>query len=299
MSVAGIPYTVVIPIGPATEEIERARDLLRALRVHAAGAAPKVVLVDDAAHERGLKSLWPGATVVRTSVWGTKPPDPLTAHTAGTIEAMKHAEGAFALKLDTDALVIAPFERQLREAFASDPSLGVVGAFDRSSTGGRRDWSRWPGIIRRTTWPLRLVPRPKRGVVLVSHADRARARATIEAASRNPAYSLGAHCLGGAYAVSAALLAHASDWVVGPWVAAHLGEDIVLGLLCGAAGLRMGNLVAPGEAFGVTWKDLPAAPAELVDRGYSIVHSVKDGRYGTEAELRAWFRSRIDPASDK
>jgi hypothetical protein len=73
---------------------------------------------------------------------------------------------------------------------------------------------------------------------------------------------------------------------------ACLGEDVVMGLMCGAAGLRMDNLVAPGQVFGVSWQDLPASPTELVERGYSIIHSLKTGKYGTEESLRAWFRSR-------
>jgi len=66
----------------------------------------------------------------------------------------------------------------------------------------------------------------------------------------------------------------------------------VLGLLCAAAGFRMRGMVEDGEPFGVVWRGLPAPPADLLDRGFSIVHSVKDGPHGTEAELRAWFRAR-------
>ena len=76
-----------------------------------------------------------------------------------------------------------------------------------------------------------------------------------------------------------------------PWVQTRLSEDVVLGLLCGAAGLRMQNAVGAAEPFAVSWKGLPAPPEQLLDRGHSIVHSVKDGPHGSERELRAWFRA--------
>jgi hypothetical protein len=293
MTESAFPYSVLIPIGPGAEEPERAHDLLGALRRHQGGDQPKVVLIDDSPRPRDLGRLWKGATVLRTVLWSRRTPDPLTAMTVGTIEAMKLAEGAFAIKLDTDALIIAPFETALTSIFARDPSLGIVGAFDRSPNGGVRDWSRWPRMIRRTVMPLRLTPYPYRSVRLVSRADRRAARDVIAAAQRNPHYRMGAHCLGGAYAVSAALLQRAPEWKPDPWMQAGLGEDVVMGLMCGAAGLRMQNLVDRGETFGVTLRDLPAPPAELVDRGYSVIHSIKTGTYGTEEELRAWFRLRL------
>ena len=197
------------------------------------------------------------------------------------------------LKLDTDALIIAPFAESLAATFAADPSLGVVGAYDRSPDGGRRDWSMWSGPIRRSTWPIRLArggPQPRR-VVWLGRVERRAARRTVAAARGNPRYELGAHCLGGAYAVSSRLLRHAREWDSRTWVNANLGEDVVLGLLCGAAGLSMRGMVQDGEPFGVKWKGLPAAPQALVERGFSIVHSLKSGEHGSEADLRAWFRS--------
>jgi hypothetical protein len=65
---------------------------------------------------------------------------------------------------------------------------------------------------------------------------------------------------------------------------------VTLGLLCGAAGLRMQSAVGSGEPFAVSWKGLPAEPARLLACGHSIVHSVKGDSHGTEWELREWFR---------
>ncbi|HWF56447.1 MAG TPA: hypothetical protein VG223_17545 [Solirubrobacteraceae bacterium] len=289
-------FTVVVPVGPDPAELDRLADLLISLRVcgrDGAHGPPKLVLIDDAPRPRKLERFWSGAAVVRTALWERRAPDPLSAMTAGTIEAMKRAEGEFALKLDTDALVIGPFADALSAAFAADPSLGVLGAYDRSPDGGRRDWSMWPARLRRSTWLVSLAPAAGRGwrLRVRPRRERVAARAVLAAAGANRSYELGAHCLGGAYAVSRRLLAQASQWDWRPWVGAGLGEDVVVGLYCAAAGLRMGGMVDSGEPFGVNWSGLPAPPPELVERGFGIVHSVKSGRYGTEAGLRAWFRA--------
>jgi len=103
-------------------------------------------------------------------------------------------------------------------------------------------------------------------------------------------YVTGAHCLGGAYAVSRALLARADLFDPAPWLQTGLGEDVVVGLLCHAAGLELRGLVGRGEPFGLAHVGLPATPAELLAAGHSIVHAVKHPDAVAEEELRAAFR---------
>jgi hypothetical protein len=285
-------FSVFIPVGSSDADPERLADTLDSLRAHAPVSELRLTLIDDGPEPRDLERLWPGATIVRTALWDERVPDRVSAQTAGTIEALKRAQGDFALKLDTDAVVIAPFVDSIHSILARDPSIGIIGAFDRAAAGGRRDWSRWPPLIRRARWPLRAVrvrgaiPR----ITVPSASERNTVRRVIRAASANPLYALGAHCLGGAYAVSPSLFAHREllDWR--PWVATHLAEDVTLGLLCGAAGLRMQNAIDAAEPFAVSWKGLPAEPSRLLAGGHSIVHSVKDDPHGTEWELREWFR---------
>ncbi len=285
-------FSVFVPVGPDERELERLADTLESLRAHAPAAEVRLMLIDDCPQPRRLERFWPGASIVRTALWNGRVPDRLSAMTAGTFEALRLGQGEFALKLDTDAVVIAPFADSIRSIFSSDRSIGIVGAFDRAAAGGRRDWSVWETPIRRASWPLRavrsggLLPR----ISIPTRRERRTTRDVVRAAAANPAYSLGAHCLGGAYAVSPSLFARGEllDWR--PWVRTHLGEDVVLGLLCAAAGLRMQGAVGHAEPFAVSWKGLPAEPARLLQRGHSIVHSVKDGVHGTERELREWFR---------
>ncbi len=286
-------FTVVIPVGPDDAELPRLVDLLASLEAHRGPTRPHVVLVDDSPRPRALEAFWGEAQVLRTGLWPKVVPDPLSAMVAGTIEGLKAARGTFALKLDTDALVIAPFAEKIQSAFVADPSLGIVGAYDRSPDGSTRDWSRWPPVIRRGTWAVNWAPRTRAIGWLPRirpRVQRRLARNVIGAALANPSYELGAHCLGGAYAVSAALLAHAPSWEWPMWAHTGLAEDVVLGLLCAAAGKTMRGLVDEEDPFGVAWRGLPADPPDLVNRGYSIVHSLKSENYGREAELREWFR---------
>lgn len=105
-------------------------------------------------------------------------------------------------------------------------------------------------------------------------------------------YEFGAHCLGGAYAIGPRLLARDDllDWQ--PWVRTGLSEDIVVAVLASVAGLTVRGSVGPGETFGIAWQSLPLPPDHLIDRGYSVVHSVRDQPYGSESELRTFFRAR-------
>jgi hypothetical protein len=287
-------FSVIVPVGPVPAEVARLEDTLDSLLAHEGSASIRLILVDDSPVPRQLVEHWPGVVVIRTALWERGTPDPLSAHTAGTLEALKCAEGEFALKLDTDAVVIAPFANSIAAAFGTDDRLGVVGAFDKSPRGALRDWSVWPRVISRTTWPVRAARISGKAIPNLgwrSKAQRTAARRIISAAAANPEYSLGAHCLGGAYAVSANLFKRSHEWDWKPFVGGQLGEDITLGLHCGAYGMRMRGMVDEGEPFGVSWIGLPGDPESLVRRRYSIVHSVKDCEYGSEQQLRAWFRT--------
>lgn len=287
-------FSVIVPVGPGPAELARLEDTLASLVAHEDPASIRLILVDDSPVPRELAEHWPCAVVIRTALWERGAPDPLSAHTAGTLEALKYAEGDFALKLDTDALIIAPFADTIAAAFRGDDRLGVVGAFEKSPGGAARDWSAWPRVISRSTWPVRVAGASGRGSPSLgwrSKEQREAARNIISAAAANPEYSLGAHCLGGAYAVSANLFKRSHEWDWKPFVGGRLGEDVTLGLHCGACGMRMRGMVDEGEPFGVSWIGLPGDPESLVRRRYSIVHSVKDGDYGSEQQLRAWFRA--------
>lgn len=287
-------FSVIVPVGPDPVEIDRLRDTLDSLAAHEDSASIRMILVDDAPLARPLAEHWPGAIVIRTALWEKGVPDRQSAMNMGTLDALKCAEGEFALKLDTDAVVIAPFAETISAAFRRDELLGVVGAFDKSPRGTGRDWSAWQPRINRATWPVRAARVSGKACPTLgwrSQGERESARKTIAAAVANPHYAFGAHCLGGAYAVSANLFRRSHNWDWKPFVRGQLGEDIILGLHCGASGMRMRGMVDEGEPFGISWIGLPSDPESLVRRRYSIVHSVKNCEHGSEWQLRAWFRA--------
>lgn len=287
--------SVLIPAGPGAAELDRLADTLESIRAFEAPGRIHLVLVDDAHEPRDLQVAadeWASCDVIRTALWGGDvAPDPYSAMVAGTIDGMRTAAArrpAFLLKLDTDALVIAPFAAKLLAATA-DPETGVLGSYTHTCTGAARDWSGWEPKLRRARARISVGRDP-----LIRYRGRHKVKAVRRLMSQAWAhgYLSGAHCLGGAYAVGPSLLQRIDllDWT--PWVHTGLGEDVVVGILAAAANLRIRGFVEPGDAFGIAWQELPLAPADLLSRGYSVIHSVRDQAYGSERALRALFRSR-------
>ena len=60
-------------------------------------------------------------------------------------------------------------------------------------------------------------------------------------------YELGAHCLGGAYAVGRGLLSRQDLLEWEPWAGDWISEDVVIGVLTVAAGLAIRGSVEPGR----------------------------------------------------
>jgi hypothetical protein len=284
---------VVIPIGPSSADLARLEDLLESLARWEDADDVRLALIDDAPSPRAFPTGDWSTAIVRTPLWERRrAPEPFGAMTAGTLMAVDaladHCE--YVVKLDVDALVIGPFVSKISRTFAEDPKLGLVGSHDITCVGEVRDWTVWHRDLDRVGRPVRFI-RHGRGIFVQRRRlrDARRARALLDQARRN-GYVLGAHCLGGAYAISARLASRRDllDWA--PWVGTCLSEDVVLGVLCGAAGLRMRSLTAPGEPFGIAHVGLPKPPRELIAEGYSFAHAVKADPT-TEARWRKEFRA--------
>ncbi|MGH2907768.1 MAG: hypothetical protein ACRDK8_00545, partial [Solirubrobacteraceae bacterium] len=96
----------------------------------------------------------------------------------------------------------------------------------------------------------------------------------------------------GAYAVSGAFLHRAAlQWR--PWVGTGLGEDVVVGMLCSAAGLGMESLTGSGQPFALAWRGLPVPPSDLARARHAIVHSVKADTDALERSLRHELQSAV------
>lgn len=276
----------LLPVGPGDDEVRRARDTLDSVRRYCPDAV--VVAIDDDPEPRAEGTLGPAVRMVRTALpksgW-----DVYSAMAMGTLTGLGVLadDGVdLAVKLDTDALVVAGFAA----AFADvDEDVGVLGRCRVAVDGAPRDVTPIQPSVRRLRSPVRSSEvQGRRRLRLVRPAAWWRTQRALRAAYAN-GYVTGEHCLGGAYAVTGPALRalRAQGLLDRPldWVGGNIGEDVLLGVLVRAAGFRP----ADHPSFGAAWRGLPAAPEEVVARGWSFVHSLKNDEHLDEPEARARF----------
>ena len=148
----GARFAVILPVGPAKEEIVRARDLLDSLQRFEAGNYT-LVLVDDHAGGRDLgREVVGGADlrwVVTTNPRRGRGDGWSSGAAAGTLAALRVAaqlpEHEFVVKLDTDSLVIDTFSERVANSFRRQPELGIMGAY-QFSPASDRDRSSAPAL---------------------------------------------------------------------------------------------------------------------------------------------------------
>jgi len=301
-------FAVLVLIGPGAREEERLANLLESLW-HFESAVSELVLVDDATPQRSFSSL-PHPPDCRVVVLPNPRKGEGDGWTGGLAAAMlaglgwiaKNSACDFALKLDTDALVIAPFSAQIAEGFCAHKEAFLLGTCTK--TPNRKydlpeDFSTAPALkkLQRvfTVWRRTWRPWPRAQCTLFGR-DRVRAR-LIRAAVRH-GYRLGMHCQGGAYAVSAGGLRELDKRGIFDdpllWIWTPCSEDIALTVSVFACGGQAVDLNGDGEPFGVVSRGLPDTLERVVERGFSILHSVKDFEGWNEAETRAFFRRQRD-----
>lgn len=289
-------FGVLIPVGPGDREIARLHHVIAELAAYEDRQEVFLAIADDDPTPRQIQVGWPHVDVFRSPARDRGDVlDPYGAMVATTLEGLRLCRDRgveLAVKLDTDAAVMGSFSARIRAAFRRSPALGVVGSYDVTSSGGRRDWSVWASRLRRAHLPLRIVraPRGRLSLRYKCRTDRDAVRRLVGAARRHAPE--GAHCLGGAYAVSRAFLDQA-DLESERWLGTGLGEDVVVGVLCSAAGLRMCSLVGRDQPFALAWRGMPASPAELAAEGHSLVHSVKAETLEDECATRSALRAAV------
>jgi hypothetical protein len=287
---------VIVPLGPGAEEEERLHQLLASLYTYEPDVGP-VVIVDDGPPDRGL-DLPPGRVHVLANPRAGKGVPTLGGLCCATLAGLHHlalsTDVRFVLRLDTDALVIAPFADRLAAAFARRPGVGVLGSYERVCNGHVRQFPVWEPALRKLSQRVSVWRHPARRARYVQIAvsgRRAAVRDEIRAALAN-GYRWGEHCQGGGYALTRALLDRlaARGMLDDPlrWRDTRIGEDVMVGVLARAAGLRLDGDVEPGEGlFAVAHAGLPLPPDRLRAGGFAIVHSVKRSEGWDEPQLRA------------
>jgi hypothetical protein len=292
---------VFIPVGPAKEDLERLREITCALHA-VVPVGVQLLIIDDGGHGQAISehAEWPSELLtVLAGAGGTQvsmPNDRMAATTIQFLDWLASSDCDFGVKLDTDAMVLRDFRDQLAVTF-QDPGIGLCGACDRNVADGPiRDVTLWRHQLLNASSPVQIRLRSGRPRFRLAIGNAGRSARFLRRAlwdARGNDYHLGRHCLGGAYAVSAAAARQlaGAGWLADPTITSGtgLGEDVLLGLLVSAAGFRMKTLVAPGDPFAVVHRGLPAEPNRLVTDGYAIVHSLKCDEVGAERTLRAEF----------
>jgi hypothetical protein len=220
----------------------------------------------------------------------------------------------FVLRIDTDALVIGPFARDVTLFLEHNPDTGVVGTLGKSNNPEVRARPRRdvvPRLLRaRTLWPVASeAPEADDNesrelgtfgpVSLYQRRQFDRIRPHLDDAMAN-GYAKHEYCQGGVLAIgrmmvrrmsAAGYLSQADAWRGLPFP-----DDYVLAMYSRGVGLNIADFSGPGEPFGSQSTGLPFPMEELVARGHSLIHSVRHDKRADERTIRRYFSERAPRA---
>ena len=296
---------LLMSIGPSATELVRLRDFLESVFFWEP-AVRSLVLIDDALEPRSLHERFSLPSGLRVhsihhprmgegeGVWGGLAEGILL----GLDWIATHEPAAsMVLKIDTDALVIAPFADKASKFLREHPKAGLVGLYDRHCSGAPRSFWPWNRAMLNYSLPIgtRRTPAGGRRLRWQVFDGFGRQRQILRRARAN-GYAWGEHCLGGAYLLRGDAvrgmqrhgLFHDPDF----WRPTAVGEDVVVAAYVKAAGWDLAGHAAAGETFGIEYTGLPLPPDELAVRGYSVIHSVKNDPHRSEDDLRDFYRAK-------
>lgn len=307
-------FALYMPIGPGDSEAAQAADTVDSV-IHNGDGLTWVVLVDDAPEPRSSPPLWRVPSGCRVTVIRNPRQDRRHGHTGGLcvadLVALRYVHAVtgvdFVLKLDTDALVVAPFVDDVRRVLTARPDAGLLGVIGdsfapdrtyrltRSVASVMERILSLPDTQEALAEPGRERLGPYAGLARDRYDRLIVARGLLRQAVQH-GYRLGEYCQGGGYVVSRRMLDAIADAgaFADPlfWEQVNVGEDVMLAMQCGAVGLRLYDAPTEGVRFAIHPGRLPLSCADVVRARYSIVHSIKGPG---AAEFREFFRQRRRP----
>ena len=300
-------FAVVTLVGPKDADVERLRRMLRSVFLYSSRVG-KVVLIDDSPQGRPLEQECRLPAGIRCTVLPNERRGEgqgiLGGACVGLLQALRHLAAhsptLAVLKIDTDALVIAPFEEKARLLLAREPLLGTAGVVARNCDGSPRPWAPFDDVMQN----LAKIVRWRKHVLLPRRIALGGGRwavlgRTVRRARRQ-GYAWGEHSQGGSYLISRLLIERMRDQGYLEhgkyWLHIYMCEDPMMGLYARACGLQNVASSEAGDIFGVAHQGLPLPPRELLARGYSIVHSVKNDPRFSESEVCDFFARLSTPA---
>ena len=312
-------FAVFIPVGPTDEEVQRTADLLDSLFTYEPQVSA-VILVDDVLESRDLAGRFefPSSCDV-VSILNPRRGLGVGYQGGGCVASIAayayinaHLDVDFALKCDTDALIIGPFSKRIGNAFESNRGVGIIGSFGQSCNPESRYYRYFADAAGQLRHALEVVP----DLALLSEHDKrlgevrvgggltltidqlaafARIKTYIEKAL-SKGYQLGEYMQGGSYALSRKLILGLglAGYLDQPllWRDIPSGEDVMMGLYTRSIGKSFLSMTGVGEPFAIQYRGLPYPPWNLLERGHAITHSTKNDRAYPEEEIRSYFREQ-------
>lgn len=296
-------FGVIVPVAATDEDWARLPDLLDSLWTYES-SVDEVVILDDGLEPRSLPAAPASCRITRLpNVRAGRGDGWSGGLCAGIIGGFQYlhsstpASRRFVLRIDTDALVIAPFAARVAQVFEQKPAVGIIGSYLVSPNGKPRGYEYWGELLTDMLRPwLRGARRRRTGRPLPINlwGRPARLRRIIRRAMAN-GYVLGQSVQGGAYSISTAAINTLAQrgYLADPmlWLNTDLVEDVMMSMLIMASGMELQGFAANGEVFGVLHKGLADRPQRLIERGYGIIHSVRNDPHYSEEEIRAFFQN--------
>jgi hypothetical protein len=316
---------LLVPVGPSPEDVHRLRDLLDSVAHFEPHVRPWIVL-DDAPGDRDLASVQadhPQADLVvlanprdrtRAAARG-RTPGLSAAVLRGLQWVRRNVGAAYVLKMDVDALAIGRFQEKLAALFRRHPQAGLVGCIGETCDRAHPRFERVLGMQSFFVTALQMSDAVtadtfgdgKNVVALTDVAGAVQAtrdhyeafQAVRPELSRAIANGLSSHCYcqGGAWALCPLMLERmeAAGYLERPgrWEALpFFGEDVTIAMYAYAVGMEVRDYSNTGEPFGLSYRGLPFTPEQLVEKGYSLIHSVKGDANFEEPDIRRFFAER-------
>lgn len=316
-------FAAIVPVGPTSLDLWRAVQVVKSLLTWEPDLA-WCLFVEDAPAPRGLSDLSLTAPtcqfVVLPNRWRECDGGWVGGLTAGILTALwwihDHTDADFVLRIDADALAIAPFAEAIRAHLVSRPDAGVIGTVGLScnpDVRSQQDLRKESKVLKAyKSWPAsppadvltseRPLPIPGFAQPVTVPERRAFDRLRPHVADAiHGGFGDSAYCQGGACVIARLMIDRVTEagypTKADAWAALRVPDDVVLAMYARAVGLALGDCSGPGEPFGVQHRGLPYSPAELVARGHALIHSVKNDPVHSEAVIRQFFDTRAARAT--
>lgn len=241
----GLPalkFGIIIPVGPSANDVERAGDVLASVLAYEP-ETPLVLFIDDGGKDRRLDEKFRATATCRlVNIFNTRNGHGIgetSGLSAGMLLAIAwlhaNADCGFVMKLDTDALIIAPFAEKILRTLAARPDVGMVGLYNRMCDGSVRDQTSFRKMLGKLASPFAVWRNPPGWGYLTVHlwGRGATIRRQITEAIR-AGYRPAEFILGGAYAFTGEAVRRFAKhgFLDDPhlWLGTHFSEDVVLSM---------------------------------------------------------------------